>query len=591
MSTDPRWSHPVTAYARRVAADAGESDRIVAGPLVRLAAARHLRDLDDGASRGLTFDVGRATKAIAFFRDYLTYPDHPRFAGKPFILSPYQEFIVGSLAGWRGPDGGQRFGTAYAEIGKGNGKTPMAAGYLLFHLLAARSPVQVYSAANSQRQAGDLFRDAERMVAASPLLRKRFEPTTGNLAVPATGSFFRVVSSERRTLDGLRVYGAGIDEVHEQMDSQVIDKITAGVKGIPDALILLVTNSGFDRESVCWRLHDYTRQVLDGTIVDDTWFGYVSGLDEGDDPLTNPTCWIKANPNLGVSVTTEYLQKQVREAVGMPSKQGLIKRLNFCVWTDTATTWIPREMWTACTDPGVTLDALAGRECYLGIDLSAKIDPSAVALVFPRAITEGSTDSLNLSADVVVRFWMPRNTLVRREHEDRVPYSQWEHAGVLESTAGDLVDHDAILEFIVRDVAERFHIRGIGVDMAGATAFVTRLQRELGPELVAEIPQGFRHLSEPSKQFEALIMAGRLRVAPNPMLDWNVANLAIEHNKWNEIRPVKVNPRQRIDGCVAMIDALAVMAMKYEPAAPPSVWEDPTYEMVVLGADDEGRWG
>jgi phage terminase large subunit-like protein len=580
MSTDTRWLHPVTAYARRVSGDEGGEERIVAGPLVRLAAARHLRDLEDGHTRGLTFDVARATKAIEFFRDYLTYPDHPRFAGKPFVLSPYQEFIVGSLAGWRGPDGGQRFGTAYIELGKGNGKTPMGAGYMLFHLLAARTPVQVYSAANSQRQAGDLFRDAERMVARSPLLRKRFESTAGNLAVPSTGSFFRVVSSERRTLDGLRVFGAAIDEVHEQADSQVIDKIQAGVKGIPDALILLVTNSGFDRESVCWRIHDYSQKVLDGTLTDDTWFAYICALDEGDDPLADSTCWPKANPNLDVSITTEYLQKQVREAVGMPSKQGLIKRLNFCVWTDTATTWIPRETWTACSDPAVTLDALAGRECYLGVDLSSKIDPSAVALIFPRAIDATSSDSLNLEADVVVRFWMPKNTLARREHEDRVPYSEWEQAGVLEATAGDLVDHDCILDFILRDVAERFHIRGIGIDMAGATAVVTRLQRELG-DLVIEVPQGFRHLSEPSKQFEALIMAGRVRVAPNPMLDWNVANLAIEHNKWNEIRPVKLNSRQRIDGCVAIIDALAVMALKREPEYT-SVFEDPNWELFTL---------
>jgi phage terminase large subunit-like protein len=364
------------------------------------------------------------------------------------------------------------------------------------------------------------------------------------------------------------------------------------VKGLPDALILLVTNSGFDRESVCWRLHDYTRQVLDGTLVDDTWFGYVAGLDAGDDPLLDPACWIKANPNLGVSVTTEYLQKQVREAVGMPSKAGRIKRLNFCVWTDTATTWIPREAWTACSDPTVTLASLAGRECYIGVDLSSKIDPSAVALVFPRAIDEGSTDSLNLAADVVVQFWMPRNTLARREHEDRVPYNDWEQAGVLESTAGDLVDHDVILSFILTDVAQHCHVRGIGVDMAGAAAVVTRLQRELG-DLVVEIPQGFRYLSEPSKQLEALVMAGRLRVAPNPMLDWNVAHLAVEHNKWNEIRPVKVNPRQRIDGCVAIIDALAVLAMKHEPEQR-SVWEDPNYRMFTLGDDDEpaddDRW-
>jgi phage terminase large subunit-like protein len=135
---------------------------------------------------------------------------------------------------------------------------------------------------------------------------------------------------------------------------------------------------------------------------------------------------------------------------------------------------------------------------------------------------------------------------------------------VLEVTAGDLVDYDAILDFILQDIAPRCSIKGIGVDQAGATMLITRLQRELG-DLVVEIPQSFRHLSEPSKQFEALILSGRLRVAPNPMLDWNVSNLAVEHNRWNEIRPVKVSPQMRIDGGVAVIDALAVLALKYAP--------------------------
>ena len=578
MSTSPtRWGSSstvstkrsartrlVTSYARRVAGDTRAGAPIVAGPLVRLACARHLTDLKTGIARGLTFDPARATKAITFFREYLSYPDHPRFAGRPFILEPWQAFVVGSLFGWRTVDGSQRFRTAYLEVGKGNGKTPLAAGCLLFHLLAARSPVQVFSAANSQKQAHVLFRDAERMIGVSPPLRRRVRGTVGNLAVPATGSFFRVVSSEHRTLDGLRVYGCGIDEVHEQIDAQVVDKISAGTKGIPDSFVLYATNSGYDRQSVCWRLHEYSRQIVEGTIEDDGWFSFVCGLDEDDDPFADPTCWIKANPNLNISVPSSYLEQQVREATGMPSKQNLVKRLNFCVWTDVATTWIPQVDWHACVDPAVTLDALSDREVYLGVDLSSKIDPSAVALVFPRALDgDGDPESLNITAEVAVQFFMPKNTLVRRVREDRVPYDDWEQAGVLEATTGDLVDHDRILAFIL-DVAERYHVRGIGVDMHGATALVTHLQRELG-DLVVEIPQGFRHLSEPSKQFEALVLAGRLRVAPNPMLDWNVSNLAVETNKWNELRPIKRSQTQRIDGGVAVIDALAVMALKYEP--------------------------
>lgn len=571
MSTDP----VVTSYATAVVA--GD---IVAGPLVRLACQRHLRDLDEGHARGLRFDVKRAAKAIEFFTTYLTYPDHPEFAGKPFRLSPWQQFIVGSLSGWRGPQG-QRFGTVYLEIGKGAGKTPLAAGYLLFHLLAARSPVQVYSAANSQKQAGVLFRDAERMVAASPLLRKRVQATVGNLAVESTGSFFRVVSSEHRTLDGLRVYAAGIDEVHEQSDELVVDKIRAGVKGIPDALILLTTNSGYDRQSVCWRLHEYSRQVVEGALEDDRWFGYVCGLDEADDPLTDPTCWIKANPNLDVSVPRSYLEDIVREVTAIPSKAPLHLRLNFCVWTNAATAWIPQDAWTACRDDALSLDALTGREVYLGIDLSSKLDPSAVAIIAPRMLSDDADpNTLNLAVDIVAKFWMPRNTLVKREQEDRVPFGQWESDGALEATAGDLVDYDAIADYIL-DLATRCHVRGIGIDAAGATMLITRLQRELG-DLVVEIPQGFRHLSEPSKQLEGLVLAGRLRVAPNPMLDWNVANVGVERNKWDELRPVKLSQRMRIDGVVALIDALAVMALKYTPEPAGSVYDQDDYGVFVV---------
>ena len=553
----------MTRYARQVCGNAKAGEPIVAGPLVRSAAKRHLTDLVTGKARGLTFDPAHATQAITFFEEHLAFPDGPRHAERPFTLQPWQQFVVGSLFGWRAPDGGMRFRTAYLEVGKGNGKTPLSAGILLFHLLTARSPVQVYSAANSQKQAGVLFRDVERMIATSPQLRRRLQGTVGNIAMPSTGSFLRVVSSEHRTLDGLRVYGCGVDEVHEQADPQVVDKISAGTKGIPDSLILYTTNSGYDRQSVCWRLREYSRQVVEGTLNDDGWFSFVCGLDEDDDPFTDPSCWVKANPNVNVSVPSSYLEQQVREATGMPSKQNLVKRLNFCQWTDAATTWIPRDAWDACRDPSITVRSLADREVYLGIDLSSKIDPSAVAILSPHPVEGADADTLNITADVIAQFFMPSNTLTRRAREDRVPYDEWEREGVLEATPGDLVDHDRVFDFI-HDLAERCHIRGIGIDMHGATALVTRLQRELG-DLVVEIPQGFRHLSEPSKQFEALVLSKRLRVASNPMLDWNVSNLAVETNKWNELRPVKLSQTQRIDGCVAIIDALAVMALKYEP--------------------------
>jgi phage terminase large subunit-like protein len=261
-----------------------------------------------------------------------------------------------------------------------------------------------------------------------------------------------------------------------------------------------------------------------------------------------------------------YLREQVREGLDIPSQRNLIRRLCFCQWVKSGAVWIPPEKWAACGDYRLTLDSLVGREVYLGVDLSGKIDPSAVALIFPRAVEGEPGDTLNVSVDVVVKFWMPQRTLQRREREDKVPFSQWAASGALTTTPGDFVDHDAVAGFFIEDIAPQFHIRGIGIDQAGATAFVTRLQRELGDEIVSEIPQSFRHLSEPSKQLEALIVAGRLRHDGNAMLAWNLSNLAIEENRWGEIRPTKLSPRLRIDGAVAIIDGLAVMALRYEPA-------------------------
>jgi phage terminase large subunit-like protein len=208
--------HPVTLYARSVLAGT-----ILAGRLVRLACERHLADLEDGEQRGVRFDEKAASRAIEFFSFlHLAEGEH---AGKPFHLEPFEQFIVGSLFGWKGSDGHRRFRTAYIEIGKGNGKSPVAAGIGLYGLFADREMgAEIYSAAVTRDQAKIVFADAEKMVETSPSLLRRVEKTVNNLAVLRTNSFFRPVSSEARGLDGKRVHFALIDEIHEHPSSHVV---------------------------------------------------------------------------------------------------------------------------------------------------------------------------------------------------------------------------------------------------------------------------------------------------------------------------------------------------------------------------------
>jgi phage terminase large subunit-like protein len=581
---------PATDYARAVLAG-----KEIASLSVGLACRRHLDDLDHAMARGLVWQRPEAFKVCEFFAEELPLLAPDADEGRPFELAPWERFVAASLTAWRTAAGHQRYRVAYVEVGKGSGKTYFGAGLLLYRLLTGPAGSQHFCVAVAQHQARLAFADAVRMVAASPRLAAAIESRVGSLSMRAGGAFLKPISSEKRGLDGKRVMTALIDEVHEA-DEVVVSKVRLGVKGNQDGLILETTNAGWSRESVCWKHHQHSREVLTGLVDDPSWFAFLAHLDacarcqqagkyqpsddcpDCDDWRVEGPHWKKPNPGLETAVHWQYLREAVREALQIPSQRNLVRRLNFCQWTRAASVWIPPEAWAACADASVTPAALVGRTCCIGIDLSAKLDLSAVSLAFDRPLGGAAAGGLNTAVDALTFFWMPEKSIERRAHEDGVPYPDWARAreGWLFTTPGDVIDHDAILEFLLA-LTKTYKVQAIGIDQAGATAMVTRLQRELGEPMVQEVPQGFRHLSEPSKLLEALVVSGHLRHPNNPVMNWCVSNLAVEENAWQEIRPVKISQRQRIDGPVSLILALA-MHLRHQPAP------EKTYTMIVLGS-------
>lgn len=635
--TKPAPRDPVTRYAAAVVAR-----RIVASRLVILACQRHLHDLAHQKTKGLIWKPAEAQEAIDFFPDVLCLPEEADAdedaedlddvspdAGTPFVLSPHQQFIIGSLFGWFAirvskKTGARRvrlrFRLAFFQGGKGCGKTPLGAGVLIYMLVRRGvRGAQLFCAGATKDQALIPFADCVKMVHASPALKALIRETGHNLAVLKTGSFIRPISSDPRSQSGKRVQGAVIEELHEHPNAGLVQKMRAGIKGRPNALIFFPTNTGVDRESVCWEYYDYSRQILEGTLVNEAWFAFVCHLDACDrchaegklQPSDEcPDCdswqvegphWLKANPNLGVSIPWEYLREQVREAIAMPSQRNSVRRLNFCQWTQQLAVFITAEAWAACAGP-IDAASLVGRECFIGMDLSDKIDLSAVVCVFPRplprdpapSVTADAADpdddaspaveppadrpTISCAVDVLPFFWMPEKTLYTRAQEDKIPYPDWQQGGSVTTTPGSLIDHDAICEFVIGVLAVKFRIRGIGIDQAGAAGVVSKLKRHFGDDLVQEVPQGFRRLSEPTKLLEALVVSGNLTQDRNPCQAWCVSNMAIEENAWREIRPVKIAIRKRIDGGVALIDGLERMIATSATAAP-------SYQMIVLGGE------
>ena len=529
-----------TEYAEQVTSGA-----IVAGPNVRLACKRHLQDLKTGSKRGLRFDEEAAEKAIKFF-GFLCLAEG-EFAGQPFNLQLWQQFIVGSLFGWKSEDGYRRFRKAYVEIGKGNGKSPMAAGIGLYGLMAdGEDGAQIYAAAVTRDQAGIMFTDAKSMVKASPALSRRIDVNIANLSFPAGGSYFRPVSSEGRSLDGKRVHMALIDELHEHPTNIVVEKMQAGTKGRRQPLIFEITNSGVDRESVCYQHHVYSEQVLSGTLEDDGWFGYICGLDEKDD-WKDESVWIKANPNIGISITWKYLREQVKEAIGMPSKENIVKRLNFCIWTQQIRVWIPPELWAENAGVPIDEDDLAGRRCYGGLDLAAVSDINAWVMLFPRDDGSGILD-------ILARFWCPEARLYDPQNRYAAQYQAWANSGHLVALSGNAVDDSYIIKQVADD-AEKFQLIDMNIDRLFNGKNVQIALMNEGIE-VFPMGQGFLSMSQPMKEFEKRLLDKKLHHGNNPVLNFMAHNVAVQEDAAGNKKPDKANSQGKIDGIVALVMAL-----------------------------------
>lgn len=545
MSADP-----VTAYARSVVA--GE---VVTGKLVRLACERHLRDLVEGPARGLSWNPDRlndegepitppADHAIQFF-DYLKH-SKGEWAGQSFVLSPWQKFVIGCVFGWLKEDGTRRFNTAYVEIARKNGKSTLLAGVGLYLFMADdEAGAEVYSSATKKDQAKIVWSESERMVKASPHLRSKVGIFKNNLHIAGTASKFEPLGADSTTLDGLNAHGNLVDELHAHRDRGVWDVLVTSMGARRQPLTFAITTAGtYEPESIGWELHDHAVKVMEGALEDDSFFAYVAAIDKEDEDWTDPAIWPKANPNYGVSVKPEYMARMCQDAINKPSFTNTFLRLHLDRWTQQVHRWISMEKWNAIT-AAVDPEALRGRECWAAIDLSQKLDITAAALVFP----DGAG-----GYDLLLRCWCPEATILERSRKDRVPYDAWVRDGWMMATPGEVIDYDFIRADLNR-LAEEYDIREVGFDPWNAQQLATQLQEGDGFTMVA-MRQGYATMSEPSKEFERLVVSGKLRHGGNPVLRWMASNVAKTEDAAGNIKPDKEKSREKIDGVVAVIMAV-----------------------------------
>lgn len=557
---------PVTQYAKAVV-----DGKRIAGPHVRAQCARHLADLIEGGKRGLVWDVVEAKKAIGFYRDILKL-NGGDFEGLPFQLLPWQQFVVGSIFGWKGADGYRRFRVIYVETAKGSGKSPLAAGVGMKGLVAdGEARAEIYSAATKKDQAMILFRDAVAMYDQSPELTKRLTKSgTGekawNLAYLQTGSFFRPVSSDDGQ-SGPRPHIALIDEFHEHKTGTVLEMMRAGTKSRRQALIFIITNAGSGRNTPCWGYHEYGAKVASGEAIDDSFFPYICALDEEDDPFADEGCWPKANPSLQDANLPgyKYLREQVTEAKGMPSKEAIVRRLNFCQWTDAESPWISYEVWKGA-EQDFDVEQLRGRRAIAAMDLASTTDLTGlVFLVEP--VLHGEPWKL------VPYAYLPDADLQRRADTDRVPYVQWKAEGFLDTTPGRAISKRIILQKL-SGMCDFFEIIACAYDrwrMADLIQMAVDDGISLPP--MKEFGQGYKDMSPAIEQFETMLLNGELVHNGHKVLTMCAGNAVTDSDAAGNRKLDKAKATGRIDLMIAAVMAAGLVnTVEDDAAAAPEIY-------------------
>jgi phage terminase large subunit-like protein len=510
---------------------------------------RRLRDpRDTSHPRGLWFDYEAGDYVVRWIEKFGRH-HKGEWAGRPLLLEEWQRENVRTIFGWKRQDETRRFRKAWWHTARKNGKTQIAGGVGLFLLVGDGEPgAEVYTTATKKEQAAICHEAARQMARRSPELRevvKVPKNKLANLTFDATGSFMAILASDHGTLDGLNPHGDLRDEVAEWTSHELAEVLDTASGARRQPLTLEITTAGvYDEEGVGYKAHDYAVNVLNGTIEDDALFAFIAAAEDGDDPF-DPATWWKASPNLGVSLKLEYMQDQARKARNQPRKLNAFLQKLLNQWTQQVTRWLAPGQWIPCHRKDFDETKFHGRECIGGLDLSSVTDLSAFVLVFQDP--DGTID-------VLCRFWLPEATIEAASEEGRDYYAEWEKAGFLTSTPGNVIDYDFIRAEI-NELAKRFKIKEIAYDPYNATQISNNLIAD-GFTLVLT-RQGFLTLSEPAKLLEVKVGSGKLRHG-SPVLRWNGLNVSVVTDSAGNIKPHKdIKRALKIDGISALVTALS----------------------------------
>lgn len=512
--------------------------KIVVGELIKLACQRFKDDLQ---RQDIYFNESVVDKAINFIGTLKHFMG--KSSGKHFKLEEWQQFIIANIVGWYWKDGNtRRFTSSYIEVSRKNGKTALAAALCLYYLIAdGEDGAEVDLAANSKEQAKIAFEFCSSFSKQLDPKGKYLKPYRDNVQFALNNSKLKVFAADDSKLDGFNASFGLIDEYHAAKNSKVRDVIKSSMGMRNNPHLCTITTAGFDKTLPCYKLRSTSIEILNKLKTDDSMFIAIYSLDDKDD-WTDKDNWVKCTPNLNVTVTSKYIKEQVQSAINNPSEEVGVKTKTLNLWCDVADVWLP-ESYIVKASKDIHLEDFRDCECYIGVDLSATSDLTAVSYLIEKDnIYYFKTD-----------YYLPESALV--DKPDRETYKLWKQQGLITITAGNVTDYDYITNDIVA-ASNILNIQKIGYDKWNATQWAIHAT-EIGLPL-EEYPQTMGNFNRPTKELERLILSGNTAIDNNEITRWCFRNVELKSDYNGNVKPNKGIKSKKIDGVIAIIQALGM---------------------------------
>ncbi|WP_338804359.1 terminase large subunit [Xenorhabdus griffiniae] len=525
-----------------------ENGTIPACKRVKQAVERYFNDLNNPL---YLFDSELVERFIAFSRHCPHVKGHLR--GKPIMLEPWQQFAFANLFGFKVKATGHRkYRSAYIQVPRKNAKSTVAAILANWFLVMESGQQDIYTAAVSRDQARIVFDDARQMCLLSKPLKKRVAIQQHKITYPKSNSLLKPLAAKAATIEGTNPSLAIVDEYHLHPDNAVYSALELGMGARPEGILFAITTAGSNVISACKQHYDYCCQILDGEEQNESLFALIYELDD-EHEIDDESLWIKANPNLNISVDSTALHDTIQKARGIPSQwtEMLTKRFN--IWCQGETPWMGEGAWKACQTDYDEND-LKGLECYAGLDLSSTGDITSICYTFP-------VDNELL---LLTRHYLPEAQLQNPANKNRAVYRQWVQMGWIRITQGDCIDYDRIRDDILND-SQQFDIKLVGFDTWNATHLRTQLQ---GVGLDVEpFPQTYMRFSPVAKSAEVFVNRKVIRHNGDPVLAWAMSNVVMETDANANIKPNKKKSANKVDPAIAFLMSFGTWQSEHEEFA------------------------